>query len=181
MNMFDPKDFLTLFQEGKVSPDTITADFTKALNEALAIQKKADEEAARKKAEEEAARKREELKAALEAAKAKTKMREADDLAARFTAFLKTHYGDVFTALGDDVPTITGEAMVQVMDESMKALRELGKLKANLEDLSKMFNNKNIDDEIKMPVNPFPGMPKAPVPTPPADPIEAFLRSNHLL
>lgn len=173
MNMFDPKDFLTLFQEGKVSPDTITADFTKALNEALAIQKKAEEEAARKKAEEEAARKREELKAALEAAKAKTKMREADDLAARFTAFLKTHYADVFTSLGEDTPAITGEAVVQVLDESMKALRELGKLKNSLADLEKMFNNKNTDDKIKMSVNPFPGMP--------TDPIEAFLRSNHLL
>ena len=94
-SMFDPQDFLPLFQEGKVSPDSITADFTKALNEALSTKRKMDEEAARQKAEAEAARKREELKAALEAAKAKTKMREADDIAARLSAFLKTHYGDI--------------------------------------------------------------------------------------
>ena len=147
MNMFDPNDFLTLFQEGKVSPDTITANFTKALNEAIAIQKKAEEEAAKKKAEEEAARKREELKAALEAAKAKTKKREADDIAARVNAFLKTHYPNALDA------DITGDALVQVLDETMDIL---SKLRTGLADLDKSIKISK-------------------------DPIEVFLRSNHLL
>ena len=167
MSMFDSNDFLKLFQEGKVSPDTITADFTKALNEAIAIQKKADEEAARKKAQEEAARRREELKARLEKEKVKAKMRDANDLAARIAAFLKTHYADVIKNM--DMTVITGETLVQVMDETMKILCEMNKL-ANLD---KMFNNKDIDNKIKTVMDSFFSIPK--------DPIEAFLRSNHLL
>ena len=46
MSMFDSNDFLKLIQEGKISPDTITRDFTDALNAALAAKKQADEEAA---------------------------------------------------------------------------------------------------------------------------------------
>ena len=53
MSMFDSNDFLKLIQEGKISPDTITKDFTEALNAALAAKKQADEAAAKKKAEEE--------------------------------------------------------------------------------------------------------------------------------
>lgn len=167
--MFDSNDFLKLFQEGKVSPDTITKDFTKALNEAIAIQKKADEEAARKKAEEEAARRREELKARLEKEKEKekAKMRDANDLAARIAAFLKTHYADVIKNV--DMSVITGENVVRIMDETMKILCEMNKLKNNLVDLDKMFN----DDKIKTVMDSFFSIPK--------DPIEAFLRSNHLL
>ena len=52
MSMFDSNDFLKLIQEGKISPDTITKDFTEALNAALAAKKQADEAAAKKKAEE---------------------------------------------------------------------------------------------------------------------------------
>ena len=155
--MFNSNDFLKLFQEGKVSPDTITKDFTDALNEAIAIQKKAD---ARKKAQEEAARRREELKARLEKEKekAKAKMRDANDLAARITAFLKTHYADVIKNAD-----ITGETLVQVMDETTKILCEMA-------DLDKMFNSKDIDKTV---MDSFFSIPK--------DPIEAFLRSNHLL
>jgi hypothetical protein len=168
--MFDPQDFLTLFQEGKVSPDSITADFTKALNEALATKRKMDEEAARQKAEAEAARKREELKAALEAAKAKTKMREADDIAARLSAFLKTHYGDILGKV-EDMPTITGAQIVETIDESLKVFQEMLKLKDNLE----MFI-KNTDKPDKN--RPF----AVPDPTPaPVDPILEFLKANKLM
>ena len=169
--MFDSNDFLKLFQEGKVSPDTITADFTKALNEAIAIQKNADEEAARKKAQEEAARKREELKARLEKEKEKAKMRDANDLAARIAAFFKTHYPDVIK--NADMSVITGESLVQVMDETMKVLCELGQAKARVADSDKMLNNKDIDNKIKTVMDSFFNIPK--------DPIEAFLRFNHLL
>ena len=55
MSMFNSNDFLNLIQEGKISPDTITKDFTEALNAALAAKKQADEAAAKKKAEEPAA------------------------------------------------------------------------------------------------------------------------------
>jgi hypothetical protein len=168
--MFDPQDFLTLFQEGKVSPDSITADFTKALNEALATKRKMDEEAARQKAEAEAARKREELKAALEAAKAKTKMREADDIAARLSAFLKTHYGDILGKV-EDMPTITGAQIVETIDESLKVFQEMLKLKDNLE----MFI-KNTDKPDKN--RPF-AVPD-PIPAP-VDPIMEFLKANKLM
>ena len=167
MSMFDSNDFLKLFQEGKVSPDTITKDFTDALNEAIAIQKKADEEAAKKRAQEEAARRREELKARLEKEKEKAKMRDANDLAARITAFLKTHYVDVIK--NADMSVITGEDVVRIMDKTIKILCEMNKLKSNLDDLDKMFN----DDKIKTVMDSFFSTPK--------DPIEAFLRSNHLL
>ena len=169
-SMFDPQDFLTLFQEGKVSPDSITADFTKALNEALATKRKMDEEAARQKAEAEAARKREELKAALEAAKAKTKMREADDIAARLSAFLKTHYGDILGKV-EDMPTITGAQIVETIDESLKVFQEMVKLKDSLE----MFV-KNIDKPDKN--RPF-AVPD-PIPAP-VDPIMEFLKANKLM
>jgi hypothetical protein len=168
--MFDPQDFLTLFQEGKVSPDSITADFTKALNEALATKRKMDEEAARQKAEAEAARKREELKAALEAAKAKTKMREADDIAARLSAFLKTHYGDILGKV-EDMPNITGAQIVETIDESLKVFQEMLKLKDNLE----MFI-KNTDKPDKN--RPF-AVPD-PIPAP-VDPIMEFLKANKLM
>ena len=167
-SMFDPQDFLPLFQEGKVSPDSITADFTKALNEALATKRKMDEEAARQKAEAEAARKREELKAALEAAKAKTKMREADDIAARLSAFLKTHYGDIL-GKAEDMPTITGAQIVETIDESLKVFQEMLKLKDNLE----MFV-KNVEKPDKN--RPFAVQESAPV-----DPIMEFLKANKLM
>lgn len=171
--MFDSNDFLKLFQEGKVSPDTITKDFTDALNAALAAKKKADEEAAKQKAKEEAIRRHEELKARLEKEKekVKAKMRDANDLAARITAFLKTHYADVIKNV--DMSVITGESLVQVMDETMKILCEMNQAKARLTDLDKMFNNKDIDNKIKTVMDSFFNIPK--------DPIEAFLRSNHLL
>ena len=167
-SMFDPQDFLTLFQEGKVSPDSITADFTKALNEALATKRKMDEEAARQKAEAEAARKREELKAALEAAKAKTKMREADDIAARLSAFLKTHYGDILGKV-EDMPAITGAQIVETIDESLKVFQEMAKLKDNLE----MFV-KNIEKPEKK-------HSSAVVESAPIDPIMEFLKANKLM
>ena len=165
--MFDSKDFLQLIQEGKISPDTITADFTKALNEALATKKQMDEEAARKKAEEEAQRKREELKAALEAAKAKTKMREADDIAARLTAFIKTHYAEMFAGQDMDDVAITGAQIVETLDGSVKMIKELMGFQKELENLNKVFQ----ESEKK----PF----KAP--TIPKDPITEFLRSNNLI
>ena len=169
-SMFDPQDFLTLFQEGKGSPDSITADFTKALNEALATKRKMDEEAARQKAEAEAARKREELKAALEAAKAKTKMREADDIAARLSAFLKTHYGDILGKV-EDMPAITGAQIVETIDESLKVFQEMLKLKDNLE-----MCVKNVEKPDKN--RPF-AVPD-PVPAP-VDPIMEFLKANKLM
>lgn len=167
-SMFDPQDFLTLFQEGKVSPDSITADFTKALNEALATKRKMDEEAARQKAEAEAARKREELKAALEAAKAKTKMREADDIAARLSAFLKTHYGDILGKV-EDMPNITGAQIVETIEESLKVFQEMSKLKDSLE----MFI-KNTEKPAKN--RPFEVPEVAPM-----DPIMEFLKANKLM
>ena len=51
MSMFDSNDFLKLIQEGKISPDTITRDFTDALNAALAAKKQADELLARARRE----------------------------------------------------------------------------------------------------------------------------------
>ena len=140
MSMFDSNDFLKLIQEGKISPDTITADFTKALNEALAQKRKADEEAARKKAEAEAARKREELKAALEQAKVKSKQREADDIAARINAFMKTHYADVFAALGEETEQVTGAQFIEALDASMGMVKNLIQLKSDLENLAKSKN-----------------------------------------
>lgn len=167
-SMFDPKDFLALFQEANVSPDTITADFTKALNEALATKRKMDEEAARQKAEAEAARKREELKAALEAAKAKTKMREADDIAARLSAFLKTHYGDILGQV-EDMPNITGAQIVETIEESLKVFQEMAKLKDSLE----MF--------IKNTEKPKKERPSAVPECAPVDPIMEFLKANKLM
>lgn len=110
MSMFDSNDFLKLIQEDKISPDTITKDFTEALNAALAAKKQAD--------------KREELKAALEQAKAKSKQREADDIAARINAFMKTHYADVFAATGE-TENVTGAQLIEAMDASMYAIRSL--------------------------------------------------------
>lgn len=156
MSMFDSNDFLKLIQEGKISPDTITKDFTEALNAALAAKKQADEAAAKKKAEEEAARKREELKAALEQAKAKSKQREADDIIARINAFMKTHYADVFGELEE----VTGAMLVEALDTSMNVIRSLIGLK-----------NMDCDD----PFHDFFSV------TPPHDPIMDFLRDNKLL
>lgn len=169
-SMFDPQDFLTLFQEGKVSPDSITADFTKALNEALATKRKMDEEAARQKAEAEAARKREELKAALEAAKAKTKMREADDIAARLSAFLKTHYGDILGKV-EDMPNITGAQIVETIDESLKVFQEMSKLKDSLEMFIKNTEKPDKNRPFAVP-DPIPA---------PVDPIMEFLKANKLM
>jgi fructose-1,6-bisphosphatase/sedoheptulose 1,7-bisphosphatase-like protein len=135
--MFDSNDFLKLIQEGKISPDTITRDFTNALNAALAAKKQADEAAAKKKAEEEAARKREELKAALEQAKVKSKLREADDIAARINAFMHTHYADVFAAVGEDVEQVTGAQFIEALDASMGMIRKLVDLKNHLADMTK--------------------------------------------
>lgn len=137
MSMFDSNDFLKLIQEGKISPDTITRDFTDALNAALAAKKQADEAAAKKKAEEEAARKREELKAALEQAKVKSKLREADDIAARINAFMKTHYADVFAALGEETEQVTGAQFIEALDASMGMIKNLIQLKSDLENLAK--------------------------------------------
>ena len=183
MSMFDSNDFLNLIQEGKISPDTITKDFTEALNAALAAKKQADEtfvkpmeekrqaEAAKKKAEEEAARKREELKAALEQAKAKSKLREADDIAARINAFMKTHYADVFAAAGE-TEEVTGTQFVEALDASMGMIRSLIDLKNHLENVTK-----DCDKEKKVP-DPFHDFFSV---TPPHDPIMDFLRENKLL
>lgn len=154
--MFDSKDFLALFQEAGISAETITKDFTDALNAALAEKKRIDDEEAKRKAEEEAARKREELKAALEAAKAKTKMREADDLAARINAFVKTHYVE-FSEAG-----ITGQQIVELCDEAANLIK-------GLKDIEKMFDN--VQKEEKKDCG-F-AIPK--------DPIGDFLRANGLL
>ena len=190
MSMFDSNDFLKLIQEGKISADTITADFTKALNEALAQKRKADEEAAKKKAEAEAARKREELKAALEKAKVASKQREADDIAARINAFMKTHYADVFAALGEETEQVTGAQFIEALDASMGMVKNLVQLKNDLEQLTKSkkacghtgpchceekdpFEELFKADVLNHNVKNAPKMPK--------DPIGDFLRSNGLL
>ena len=174
MSMFDSNDFLKLIQEGKISPDTITKDFTEALNAALAAKKQADEAAAKKKAEEEAARKREELKAALEQAKAKSKQREADDIAARINAFMKTHYADVFAAAGE-TEEVTGAMLVEALDTSMNAIRGLIDLKNHLENVTKSMDTKDCDKKVHDPFHDFFSV------TPPHDPIMDFLRDNKLL
>lgn len=182
MSMFDSNDFLKLIQEGKISPDTITRDFTDALNAALAAKKQADEAAAKKKAEEEAARKREELKAALEQAKAKSKLREADDIAARINAFMKTHYADVFAAAGE-TDEVTGAQFIEALDASMGMMRKLIDLKNHLEGLTKNVEKKNIcDKEIPDPFSDLLSI-KANVmdPSAPHDPIMDFLKANKLL
>lgn len=166
MSMFNSNDFLNLIQEGKISPDTITKDFTEALNAALAAKKQAD----KKKAEEEAARKREELKAALEQAKAKSKMREADDIAARINAFMKAHYADVFAAAGE-IEEVTGAQFVEALDASMGMIRSLIDLKNHLENVTKSMDTKDCDKK----VHDFFSV------TPPHDPIMDFLRDNKLL
>lgn len=171
MSMFDSNDFLKLIQEGKISPDTITKDFTEALNAALAAKKQADEAAAKKKAEEEAARKREELKAALEQAKAKSKLREADDIAARINAFMKTHYADVFAAAGE-TEEVTGAQFVEALDASMGMIRSLIDLKNHLENVTKDCGK---EQKVHDPFHEFFSM------TPPHDPIMDFLRENKLL
>lgn len=189
MSMFDSNDFLKLIQEGKISPDTITRDFTDALNAALAAKKQADEAAAKKKAEEEAARKREELKAALEQAKAKSKMREADDIAARINAFMKTHYADVFAAAGE-TEEVTGAQFIEALDTSMGMMRKLIDLKNHLENMAKSVEKKEcghtgnctcdkapdpIADLFNMKANMMdPSMPSH-------DPILDFLKANKLL
>ena len=109
-------------------------------------------------------------KAALEAAKAKTKMREADDIAARLSAFLKTHYGDILGKV-EDMPTITGAQIVETIDESLKVFQEMLKLKDNLE----MFV-KNVEKPDKN--RPF-AVPD-PIPAP-VDPIMEFLKANKLM
>ena len=191
MSMFDSNDFLKLIQEGKISADTITADFTKALNEALAQKRKADEEAAKKKAEAEAARKREELKAALEKAKVASKQREADDIAARINAFMKTHYADVFAALGEETEQVTGAQFIEALDASMGMVKNLVQLKNDLEQLtkSKMDGRKSCGhlgvcscgekDPIEEIFNS--AMTKAHPTKAHGDPIGDFLRSNGLM
>lgn len=182
MSMFDSNDFLKLIQEGKISPDTITRDFTDALNAALAAKKQADEAAAKKKAEEEAARKREELKIALEQAKAKSKMREADDIAARINAFMKTHYADVFAAAGE-TEEVTGAQFIEALDASMGMIRKLVELKNHLEGMTKNMEKPkacghtgNCDcDKMPDPFGDIFGMKE------PHDPIMDFLKANKLL
>lgn len=154
MSMFDSNDFLKLIQEGKISPDTITKDFTEALNAALAAKKQADE----------AARKREELKAALEQAKAKSKQREADDIAARINAFMKTHYADVF----GETEEVTGALLIEALDTSMDAIR-------SLIDLENVTKSMDCDKKVHDPFHDFFSV------TPPHDPIMDFLRDNKLL
>lgn len=171
MSMFDSNDFLKLIQEGKISPDTITKDFTEALNAALAAKKQADEAAAKKKAEEEAARKREELKAALEQAKAKSKLREADDIAARINAFMKTHYADA----AGETEEVTGAQFVEALDASMGMIRSLIDLKNHLENVTKSMDTKDCDKKVHDPFHNFFSV------TPPHDPIMDFLRDNKLL
>ena len=186
MSMFDSNDFLKLIQEGKISPDTITRDFTDALNAALAAKKQADEAAAKKKAEEEAARKREELKAALEQAKVKSKQREADDIAARINAFMKTHYADVFAAVGEETDQVTGAQFIEAMDASMGMLRKLVELKNHLEGMTKNMEKSkacghtgNCDcDKMPDPFGDIFGMKEPPMPH---DPIMDFLKANKLL
>lgn len=170
MSMFNSNDFLNLIQKGKISPDTITKDFTEALNAALAAKKQADDAAAKKKAEEEAARKREELKAALEQAKAKSKLREADDIAARINAFMKTHYADVFAAAGE-TEEVTGAQFVEALDASMGMIRSL----IDLENVTKSMDTKDCDKKVHDPFHDFFSV------TPPHDPIMDFLRDNKLL
>ena len=186
MSMFDSNDFLKLIQEGKISPDTITRDFTDALNAALAAKKQADEAAAKKKAEEEAARKREELKTALEQAKAKSKMREADDIAARINAFMRTHYADVFAAVGEETEQVTGAQFIEALDASMGMIRKLVELKNHLEDMTKNMEKPkacghtgNCDCD-KMP-DPFADIFNMKEPSMPHDPIMDFLKANKLL
>ena len=190
MSMFDSNDFLKLIQEGKISPDTITRDFTNALNAALAAKKQADEAAAKKKAEEEAARKREELKAALEQAKAKSKMREADDIAARINAFMKTHYADVFAAAGEETEQVTGAQFIEALDASMGMIRKLVELKNHLADMTKNMEKPkacghtgNCDcgkapDQFTEFFNMKADMMNTPMPH---DPIMDFLKANKLL
>ena len=181
-SMFDSNDFLKLIQEGKISPDTITRDFTDALNAALAAKKQADEAAAKKKAEEEAARKREELKAALEQAKAKSKMREADDIAARINAFMRTHYADVFAAVGEETDQVTGAQFIEALDASMGMIRKLVELKNHLEDMTKNVEKPKVNkcDCTKEPdhFTEFFSVNKQPISH---DPIMDFLKANKLL
>lgn len=188
MSMFDSNDFLKLIQEGKISPDTITRDFTEALNAALAAKKQADEAAAKKKAEEEAARKREELKAALEQAKAKSKMREADDIAARINAFMRTHYADIFAAVGEETDQVTGAQFIEALDASMGMIRKLVELKNHLEDMTKNVekpkacgHSGNCDRNKAPDVFADIFNMKEPVKPTPHDPIMDFLKANKLL
>lgn len=188
MSMFDSNDFLKLIQEGKISPDTITRDFTDALNAALAAKKQADEAAAKKKAEEEAARKREELKAALEQAKAKSKMREADDIAARINAFMKTHYADVFAAVGEETEQVTGAQFIEALDASMGMIRKLVELKNHLEGMTKnMEKPKACGHTGNCSCEKVPDVfadifnMNEPVTPTPHDPIMDFLKANKLL
>lgn len=184
MSMFDSNDFLKLIQEGKISPDTITRDFTDALNAALAAKKQADEAAAKKKAEEEAARKREELKAALEQAKAKSKMREADDIAARINAFMKTHYADVFAAAGE-TEEVTGAQFIEALDTSMGMMRKLIDLKNHLENMAKSVEKKECGHtgncDCGKASDPFADIFNMKEPPMPHDPIMDFLKANKLL
>lgn len=189
MSMFDSNDFLKLIQEGKISPDTITRDFTDALNAALAAKKQADEAAAKKKAEEEAARKREELKAALEQAKAKSKLREADDIAARINAFMKTHYADVFAAAGE-TDEVTGAQFIEALDASMGMMRKLIDLKNHLEGMAKNLEKKECGHTgnctCGKEADPFSNLLSMKgnmmdPPMPPHDPILDFLKANKLL
>ena len=190
MSMFDSNDFLKLIQEGKISPDTITRDFTNALNAALAAKKQADEAAAKKKAEEEAARKREELKAALEQAKVKSKLREADDIAARINAFMHTHYADVFAAVGEDVEQVTGAQFIEALDTSMGMVRKLVELKNHLADMTKNMEKpkacghtgKCDCGKTPDPFTEFFNMKTDMMDTPTSrDPIVDFLKANKLL
>ena len=179
MSMFDSNDFLKLIQEGKISPDTITRDFTDALNAALAAKKQADEAAAKKKAEEEAARKREELKVALEQAKAKSKMREADDIAARINAFMKTHYADVFAAAGE-TEEVTGAQFIEALDASMGMLRRLVDLKNHLEGMTKNMEKPNVKCDCAKAPDHFTEFFSTEKPVS-QDPILDFLKANKLL
>lgn len=149
--MFDPNDFLTLFQEGKIDAETIAKDFTAALNEAVAAKQKADEEAQRK---------REELRAALEKAKATAKTREANEIATRLNAFMKTHYAE----FGEE---ITGAQVIETLEQTMEFVRGLNDFKKHFAGLDEIFGNIQKEEKKDCACQ--------------HDPIADFLKKNHLL
>lgn len=112
MNYFNTEDLLAMFAQSG-DAELIANDFTRALNEALKIQKEKEAEEA-KRAAEEAKRKAEEER---KAAAAKEKFADAKFLIDTFINFGEKHYPTIFAGVRDE--GIDVQAVIDAMDSSV--------------------------------------------------------------
>lgn len=112
MNYFNTEDLLAMFKQSG-DAELIANDFTRALNEALKIQKEQEAEEA-KRAAEEAKRKAEEER---KAAAAKEKLADAKFLIDTFINFGEKYYPTIFSGVRDE--GIDVQAVIDAMDSSV--------------------------------------------------------------